>query len=39
MDAIRKVSRDHGVPCGMQSVGAMFQVVHSFPRCADQAMP
>ena len=38
MDAIRKASRDHGVPCGVQSVGAMFQVVH-FSRCADQAMP
>ena len=29
MDAIRKASRDHDVPCAVQGVGAMFQVVFS----------
>ncbi|AXI76422.1 aspartate aminotransferase family protein [Peterkaempfera bronchialis] len=29
MEAIRRASRDHGVPCAVQGVGAMFQVVFS----------
>ncbi|MGH3846182.1 MAG: aspartate aminotransferase family protein, partial [Pseudonocardiaceae bacterium] len=29
IEAIRKASHDHGVPCAVQGVGAMFQVVFS----------
>ncbi|MFF2042119.1 aspartate aminotransferase family protein [Kitasatospora sp. NPDC058170] len=29
MTAVRRASRDHGVPCAVQGVGAMFQVVFS----------
>ncbi|MFD4256796.1 aspartate aminotransferase family protein [Streptomyces sp. NPDC058534] len=29
MEAIRRASRDHGIPCAVQGVGAMFQVVFS----------
>ncbi|MFI9773367.1 aspartate aminotransferase family protein [Streptomyces sp. NPDC051956] len=29
MEAVRRASRDHGVPCAVQGVGAMFQIVFS----------